>query len=106
MSMPGGGDPGRLRVIWPASYPWPLSRKWLLPLLGEFRGAFRVDFQKLPDSYDAIYFQVEVDGHVFPVAIDTFDKVDINGECAAKVLVYLTGGYGLPNVMPGGFIPA
>lgn len=65
----------------------------------------------MPDFYNAIYFQVEIDGNVFPVAIDTFDKVDINAECATEVLVYFKmqyacGGYGLANVVPGGFIPA
>lgn len=111
IDLPEGVDASRIRIFWPSSYPWPLTHKWLFPLLSEFRRSFTVKFKPMPVYENAIVFEVEIDKQVYPVAIDAFDKVEINEQCASQVMVYFkmqyaVDGYTASNVVPGGFIPA
>jgi hypothetical protein len=111
ISLPDGFDSRRIRFFWPSYYPWPLTHKWLFPLLSEFRRNFSVSFKPMPDYKNAIFIEVEIDGQIYPIAIDTFDKIEINESCADQVIVYFkmqyaTEGYSRANVVPGGFIPA
>ncbi len=111
INLPEGFTPQQIRIFWPSSYPWPLTHKWLFPLLSEFRRNFVVNFKSMPTYENAIFIEVEVDGKIYPIAIDAFDKVEINERCAAEVMVYFkmqyaTEGYAASNIVPGGFIPA
>jgi len=111
VSLPANFNPKRIRFFWPSSYPWPLTQKWLFPLLSEFRRSFAVEFKSMPAYENAIFIEVEIDGKIHPIAIDAFDKVEVNGECASQVMVYFKmqyaqEGYPYNNVIPGGFIPA
>lgn len=111
ISLPEGFDPQRIRIFWPSSYPWPLTHKWLFPLLVEFQRNFVINFKPMPAYENAIFIEIEVDGKIYPIAIDAFDKVEINEYCAAEVMIYFKmqyaiEDYALSNIMPGGFIPA
>ncbi|RMF62357.1 MAG: glycosyltransferase family 1 protein [Cyanobacteria bacterium J069] len=111
ISLPDDFDPKRIRLFWPSEYPWPLTHKWVFPLLSEFQRNFSVSFKSMPAYENAIFIEVEVDGKIYPIAIDAFDKVEINEYCAAQVMVYFkmqysTEHYSANNVVPGGFIPA
>ncbi|PSN20731.1 hypothetical protein C7271_00635 [filamentous cyanobacterium CCP5] len=102
--------PKQIRIYWPYYYPWPLTRKWLFPLLSEFRRSFWVGFKSMPVFENAIYFEVEVGGEIYPVAVDASDWLEINEQCASQVKVYFkmqysSKGYSANNVVPGGFIP-
>lgn len=103
-------DPKRIKFYWPSFYFWPLTYRWLRPLLIEFQRNFDLEFKPLPIHKNAVYLEVEVDGQVHPIAIDRFDKVVINEEVASQVEVYFkmqysTDGYAFDNVVPGGFVP-
>ena len=111
ISLPENFNPKKIRFFWPSSYHWPLTHKWLFPLLSEFRRNFVVEFKPMPKYENAIFIEVEIDGQVYPIAIDAFDKVEINEKCASQVMVYFKmqyakEGYKPSNIVPGGFIPA
>lgn len=111
INLPDGFDPSRIRIFWPSYYPWPLTHKWMFPLLSEFRRTFSIFFKPMPVYENAVFIEVEIDGKSYPVAIDAFDKVEVNQHCAAQVMVYFkmqysVEGYPIANVVPGGFIPA
>lgn len=104
-------DPRRIKIYWPSSYRWPITHKWLIPLLNEFRRHFLVEFKSMPLYEKAVLFELVIDKRTYTVAIDRFDKVEINEKCAAAVDVYFKmqyakAGYSYENVVPGGFIPA
>lgn len=111
INLPESFDPRRIRIFWPSTYPWPLTHKWLFPLLIEFQQNFVVKFKSMPVYENAVWIEVEIDGKIYPIAIDAFDKVEINAQCASEVLVYFKMQYSVEdypatNVVPGGFIPA
>jgi len=110
-NLPNISESPKFRIFWPSHYERPLTHKWLYPLLAEFKRNFVVEFKSMPKYYKAIYFEVEIDGRIYPFAIDAIDKAYINEQCASKVMVYFKmqyakEGYSMKNVVPGGFIPA
>lgn len=111
VSLPQGFSADRVRIFWPSFYPWPTTHKWLIPILNEFRSIFEVRYKPMPDYYNATVFEVEIDGKSYPIAIDRFDKVEVNEKCASEVFLYFkmqysSDGYSFDNIVPGGFIPA
>jgi Glycosyl transferases group 1 len=112
INLPEHFNSERIRIFWPSFYSWPVIHKWLFPLLSEFRRNFVVEFKAMPYSErHVIYIEVEIDGKIYPIAIDAFDEIAIDEEQVSQVLVYFKMQYaqmGYPhrNVIPGGFIPA
>lgn len=104
-------DASRITIYWPSRYGWGMTQKWLTPILNEFRRHFKVVFKPIPHYDGAVVIEVGIDGQVYPVAIDRFDLVQVNHECAANMTIYFKmqfalAGYREKNIVPGGFIPA
>jgi hypothetical protein len=72
----------------------------------------RVARLDLPQPHDGVVsFEWESDGRRYPVALDYWDYPEVNERCAAEAALifkmqHRRGGYGLENVVPGGFVPA
>ena len=111
ISLPDGFDKDRIKIFWPSIYGWGLEHKWFIPLLSEFRRNFDVELKPIPYYENALIFEIQIDDQTYPIAIDRFDKTEINEKCISKVAVYFkmqfsSQGYAQENVLPGGFIPA
>ena len=97
-------------IRWPATYQWPTARIWVEPLLSGFKSRARIEFVDLPQPYrGTVIFQFAVNGESHDIAIDYSDYAEVNQESAARCDVYfkmqhLREGYGLPNVLPGGYV--
>lgn len=72
----------------------------------------RVTRAAIPSPYPGVYpFHVVLDGAVYPAAVDIADSMELDPERALDVVVYFKlqfrkGGYGIDNVVPGGYLPA
>lgn len=104
-------DPSRIKIFWPSSYNWAMTHKWLIPILNEFQENFEVIFKPITPYRNAVVIEVQIDDQVYPIAIDRYDLVEVNYDCAANVVLYFkmqfaTSGYNKSNIVPGGFIPA
>jgi hypothetical protein len=100
-----------VRVVWPRAYGWPPAAAWLDPLRDGFRLFARVSPGDLPgDTRAGVYtVRIEVGGEWYGIAIDMADHTGISREAVQGSLVYFkmqyrAGGYGHPNVVPGGFV--
>jgi hypothetical protein len=97
-------------IRWPSTYQWPTARIWVDPLLYCFKNRARVEFAEVPQHYrGTVLFQFVIAGKSHNVAIDYSDYAEVNHESAASCAVYfkmqhLREGYGLPNVLPGGYV--
>ena len=110
-TLEGNFDPGRITIFWPSSYGWGMTHKWLLPIFNEFQRNFKVVRKHIPHYDNAVIIEIQVDDQVYPIAIDRFDLVEVNHDCASNVELYFkmqfsTQGYQESNIVPGSFIPA
>ena len=102
----------RCTLRWPARYAWPPARIWADPILAGMRSRVRVEHVEIPQPYRGIVsFEWRAGGTTAPVALDYWDHPVVDQRCAERSAVYfkmqhLAEGYGLPNVLPGGFVPA
>lgn len=98
-------------VRWPTAYQWPTARLWVETLLYGLRRRVRVEMAPLAQPYrGTVVFQFVRGGRAYDVALDYSDYPEVNEESAARCPLYfkmqhLRGGYGLGNVLPGGYVP-
>ncbi|PYP71960.1 MAG: hypothetical protein DMD41_10750 [Gemmatimonadetes bacterium] len=104
----------RERVVlrWPESYAWVATKgaeEQIRDMLGQ---RVRVVIAPIPQPYKGtIVTEFQIDGRVHEVAFNVNDHPEfLSEESARRSLVtfkfqYLKTGYGLPNIVPGGFIP-
>jgi hypothetical protein len=101
-----------MQIHWPSAYQWPLARKWVGSLMGEFRQHLPVQFSDIPQPYRGIVlFQVATVGKLQTIAIDYSDASTLDLECLQQVSLYFKmqyarDGYEWNQVVPGGFVPA
>ncbi len=107
-----GGTERELRLLWPAAYDWAPATKWVENL--------RVGLSRLVDVHRApiqqpyrhvVLLHAAVGAESGAIAIDYADRTDIDEHCAREVHLYFKmqyrrGGYGMSQVVPGGFVPA
>jgi hypothetical protein len=107
-------DPEELHTLairWPSSYQWEPFRWAADPIRDALAKRVEVQIADIPQPYDGIVLlQFRRDGRWRHVAIDLYDYSFINEECARQVVLYfklqhLREGYGLPHVVPGGYVP-
>jgi hypothetical protein len=107
-------DPEELRSVvirWPSVYQWDAAWAWVEVLLYGFRRSVKVELKELPQPYrGTVLFQFVTAGKTHDVAIDYSDYSSINEESARRCPLYfkmqhLREGYGLNNVVPGGYVP-
>lgn len=93
---------------WPTDYGWAGARPWVHDLGRALAARVRTEPAAIAQPYDGI---VVCEWAGFPVAIDYGDFSDVDTACADAVALYFKmqhrrGGYGLANVVPGGFVPS
>ena len=102
----------RCAVRWPRRYEWGPARIWADPIRTGMQRHVRVEQADIPQPYrGVVIFEWRTDRGSYPVAIDYWDRPVLNESCSAEVALYfkmqhLAEGYGLPTVIPGGFVPA
>jgi Glycosyl transferases group 1 len=108
-------DPAALRdtvLRWPRDYGWAGARPWVHDLGRALGTRARIAPADIAQPYDGIVvFEWSTTGGSFPIAIDYGDFSDVDSACAGAVALYFKmqhrrGGYGLDNVVPGGFVPS
>ena len=105
-------DLENVSIAWPAKYEWEVISKWVNPLQRGFSRYVHVEAAEIPQIYKKgiVLIEMRIHGKKHSVAIDCSDYPDINEDCARNCLVYFKmqfscDGYGITNVIPGGFIP-
>lgn len=97
---------------WPSDYGWAGARPWVHDLGRAIGSRVRVQHVDIPQRFDGIVmFECGSAGHALPIALDYGDHSDVDRACAAEVALYFKlqhrrGGYGLENVVAGGFVPS
>lgn len=96
---------------WPTHYDWPHTGKWVDGLRQALSQRIRIEAAPIPQPLErGVVLELEHLGRRHPVVIDYADKNEIHPQAARESLVYLKmqfrrGGYGLANVVPGGYVP-
>jgi glycosyl transferase family 1 len=99
-----------MAINWPSQYRWPPQRTWLEPLrsaLSEFVPIQRMPLQQ--PSSPVVVFKVHWGGaESCEIAVDYSDYTNIDETLARSVplylkMQYLSRGYGIPSVIPGGY---
>lgn len=99
-------------INWPNQYRWPPQWAWLDPIrigLSEFVPVERVPLAQPSSPVVVFEFLLGTESH--HVAVDYSDNVDIDEDLARSVpayfkMQYLTRGYGISSVIPGGYPPS
>ncbi|HEX4188345.1 MAG TPA: glycosyltransferase [Solirubrobacteraceae bacterium] len=116
-SQPSCPVPGRPRpaepvlVRWPLRYEHPIAAFFVAPVKAGLEAIATVSEAEIPQTHKGIVV-IEVDHGDGPrrVALDYYDFVHVNAQCAGEVDTYFKfqhqrGGYpGFENVWPGGYI--
>jgi Glycosyl transferases group 1 len=100
----------RIVLRWPEAYAWPPQRAWLEPLRSGLSEFVRIDREwvQQPKSRGIVLLTLAVGPHSRPIAVDYSDYPEIDETLATNVplyfkMQYLTGGYGISSVVPGGY---
>jgi hypothetical protein len=101
-----------IKVYWPSTRDRPRIKAWIDPLRAGF--AQYASMNNLVTfagrNRHLVYARVEIDGLMRTIAIDKSDHQSVDPADAADVDVYFKmqyrrHGYGLSNVVPGGYMP-
>jgi len=101
----------RIRIRWPAEYEWPLARTWVDGLRTGLADLVPLTRAEIAQPHEGVVVvAVELDGAAHEVAIDYFDRSRLLDEVATRYplvfkMQYAAGGYGMPHVVPGGYVP-
>jgi hypothetical protein len=101
-----------LKVFWPSARHRPRAKPWLDPIkagLARHASLENVD-QNAGRNRHLVYVRVDVEGVMRRIAVDISDHQTVDPTDAAEVDLYFKmqyhrNGYGIPNVMPGGYVP-
>lgn len=97
-------------IRWPRAYDWHSTSKWVEGLRSALARRVRLEWADLPQTWERVVtFELELGGERHLCAIDYADSSELHPELARRCLVYFKlqhrrGGYGLPSVVPGGYI--
>jgi hypothetical protein len=105
-----------ITIRWPAILQWPPAWKWVEPLFYGLSARVPVIVQDIPqDLHGTVVIEFCRGNRVFPVALNTSDYPDLinlgneRGTSHALRLEFKmqfrNGGYGIENIVPGGFVP-
>ncbi|MGH2867144.1 MAG: hypothetical protein ACRDNK_06185 [Solirubrobacteraceae bacterium] len=101
----------RLSIRWPAAYEWAPAGKWVDGLRSALAAQVRVSTVDIEQPYEGmVVLEVKLDDETYQVGIDYFDKdrlLDaVLRQCQLVFkMQYLADGYGLGQVVPGGYVP-
>lgn len=100
-----------MSIRWPTRYEWALASGWVDGLRESFSAQVRVDAVELEQPYaGTVMIQVGIGGRWHDVAIDYFDEDRLLDEVLQRCplvfkMQHRRDGYGLANVVPGGYVP-
>src|SRR5580704_1322919 len=100
-----------VHVMWPSTYDWSPSSKWVEPLRHGLGKYVKTKSADVPQPFKGIVMiQIVVRGIGHDVAIDYSDLPSIDETCARSCPVYFKmqfsgQGYPFEHVLPGGFVP-
>jgi len=95
---------------WPARYDWHATGKWVEGLRRSLATRIRMEEASIPQYVErAVVAELEHEGRHHQVVIDYADKNHLHVAAARASLLYFKmqhrrGGYGLSNVVPGGYV--
>lgn len=102
----------RVSVQWPRAYEWALADVWGDQYRHALEQFLPVQIADIPQPFaGVIVTRFGVDGRSYDVAFDySDDPMSIHDGCVRQCLVtfkaqYLAQGYGIPRVLPTGYIP-
>jgi Glycosyl transferases group 1 len=108
------GELEDFEIHWPTTLGWAPIWRWVEPLFRGFRARTRVIRRDIPQRLaGTVLFEVRRRGHGHRVLINISDYPDLihlgkspeaEGAALEFKMQYLKGGYGVPNVIPGGFV--
>ncbi|MDQ3263537.1 MAG: glycosyltransferase [Myxococcota bacterium] len=106
-----GPPPSTPLLRWPTHYDWEHTGKWVDGLRQALSSRVRIEMAPIHQPLErAVVLELEHEGRRHRVVIDYADKNEIHSQAARDSLVYLKmqcrrGGYGLAQVVPGGYVP-
>jgi Glycosyl transferases group 1 len=106
-----------LEIHWPTTLEWAATWGWVEPLFRGFRMRTKVIRRDVPQRLaGTVVIEVWRGGRSYRVALNISDYPELvhygtsqgvrEGVALEFKMQYLKGGYGLPNVIPGGFVSA
>lgn len=101
----------RIAIRWPMSYEWPQAELWVGQLQRSLAKLVPLTRAEIAQPYEGVVLiEVEFDGRRHEVAIDYFDRSRLLDEVPARCplvfkMQHSLGGYELPHVVPGGYLP-
>jgi Glycosyl transferases group 1 len=102
----------RLTISWPARYAWPAAHNWLRSIETGLR-SYPVTIERRdvpqPATSGAVLLEVGLANRRERIAVDYTDTSELDTDTADSVLLYFkmnhaASGYGLANVVPGGYV--
>jgi hypothetical protein len=99
-----------ISIRWPERYDWDRAWRWVYSLRESLSKLVDLEIANVEQRFSGhVLLEVRTDGETHAVAIDYRDRNDISAEAAdACALVFKMqfslGGYGRPNVIPGGYV--
>ena len=102
----------RATVQWPSAYEWALADVWGDQYRHALEQVVPVRIAEIPQPFAGVILtRFDIDGRSYDVAFDySDDPMSIHDGCVRQCLVtfkaqYLAQGYGIPRVLPTGYIP-
>jgi hypothetical protein len=101
----------RASLRWPRTYDWAHAGQWLSSLREGFATHLQVEDSEIEQPFERVLVaQLDVNGRAHRIAVDYSDSPDVSQEAVASAELYFkmqhrAEGYGLENVLPGGFVP-
>lgn len=102
----------RVGIQWPRAYEWALADVWGDQYRHALEQFVPVRITEIPQPFAGVILtRFDIDGRPYDVAFDySDDPLSIHDGCVRQCLVtfkaqYLAQGYGIPRLLPTGYIP-